>query len=104
MFEEILKYKELLKLFGILFGGILVSIIGFIIQKKSIAKKKAEQEKMNSHYSSSNSSMGEDYSNETIKNYILQYKTTYSRDSIKTALVTSGNSSEDVEKYLNKFF
>jgi len=66
-------------------------------------KKKQEAEKLYANSNNSNVS-NEDYSNDTIKNYISQYKGTYSKDAIKSALVNAGNSESEVERYLNKFF
>lgn len=41
---------------------------------------------------------------ENAKNYIENYKSQYSRDSIKTALMNNGIQESEVEKYLNKYF
>lgn len=100
--------QELLKLITILGSTLIILIGGFLIQKSYLKKKKLQQEQAYGQYSSSNSSdsnsSSEDYSNETIKSYILEYKGTYSKESIKMALVNSGNSPSDVDRYLNKFF
>ena len=38
------------------------------------------------------------------KNYIEQYKSQFSRESIKTGLTNTGMSEDEIEKYLNKYF
>ena len=100
---------ELIKLISILGGALVILVGGFIVQRSYLKKKKLAAEKAysgdnNSSSSSSPDSLDTDYSNETIKNYILQYKGTYSKDSLKSALVNAGNSESEVERYLNKFF
>ena len=50
-------------------------------------------------------SFGELSQNEiTSKTYIEQYKSQYSRESIKTQLVNAGIPSEEIDTYLNKYF
>jgi len=102
---------ELIKLISILGGALVILIGGFIVQRSYLKKKKLAEEKAYSGYNNSSSSVPTtsssvdgDYSNETIKNYISEYKSTYPRDSIKSALINAGNSESEVEKYLNKFF
>jgi hypothetical protein len=41
---------------------------------------------------------------EKIKQYVLQYKTNYSRDSIKNGLLATKISEDKAEEYLNKYF
>lgn len=94
---------ELVKLIGLIVGGLLVGGIGqYII----IKKKKAAQEYDYSSFQSDSafSESSGDFSNDSIKTYIEQYKSSYPRDSIKTALLNSGNSESEVERYLVKFF
>lgn len=69
-------------------------------------RRKKQIEEMSNYYSGSSlSNQGKgDFSNEKIKNYVVQYKDSYSRESIKSALVGAGNSEEEVEKYLVEFF
>jgi uncharacterized protein YacL len=76
------------------------------------AKKKREEEErmmMNSYSSGDNSNVSDDSvqisENEKIaKEYILQYKSTYPKESIKQALIQNGNLEDDVNKWLEKYF
>jgi hypothetical protein len=43
-------------------------------------------------------------SGDTIKDYILKYKSEYSKESIKRSLIDNGNSNSVVEEYLNKYY
>jgi len=98
---------ELLKLVGILAGGIIVLVIGFIQTQKKKKKHEKEMAMMNQNYSnSSQNSESESLSSQekSSKTYIEQYKSMYPRESIKSALVNNGNSEEDVENWLNKYF
>ena len=100
---------ELIKLISILGGALVILVGGFIVQRSYLKKKKLAEEKAYSGYNNSSSSQASssldtDYSNDTIKNYISQYRGTYSKDAIKAALVNAGNSEIEVERYLNKFF
>lgn len=98
---------EILKLTVILGSATVILIVGFFVQRSYLKKKKKQQEEAYGQYNNSSTSdinsSNDDYSNETIKNYILQYKSSYPRDSLKAALINSGNSESEVEKYLNKF-
>jgi len=95
---------ELIKLLGILGGGILTFIIGFYIMKK---KKDNALDNMVNYQKGS--SQGANYSphlserEEKGKNYITQYKDTYPRDALKAALVKAGNYESDVDDWLNKY-
>ncbi len=103
---DILGNPELMKLVYIIGGGLLIGVPVQILIIKSRKKKKDALNSISSNWSPepSSGSMGEDFSNESIKSYILQYKSTYPRESIKSALISSGNSEAEVERYLNKFF
>ncbi len=78
---------------------VIIVPIGFLNQRKRVKMKK----EMDYHEVLKSSQTGE-YSNDKIINYIEKYKAQYPRDSIKSALINAGNSSEEVEKYLNKFY
>ncbi len=77
--------------------------LGFLNMLR-MKKKKKQFENFDYSNSSGTQNTSEDFSNEIIKNYILQYKAQYPRDTIKSALINSGNDPQMVEKYLNKFF
>lgn len=98
---------ELLKLITILGGGILVLVIGFIITQKIKKKHKEEIAMMNENYQNTSQNLQSDSlsaEEESSKTYIEQYKSMYSRESIKSALINNGNSEENVENWLNKYF
>ena len=95
---------NLLKLILILGGGILVIVVGFIFQRKAINKKKKEDEEMMRQGGWSGSEETQlTPEQETIKDYILNYKSSYSREQIKDALIQAGNDSNLVEEMLNKY-
>ena len=93
--------SELIKLFLILFGGFLVIVIGFIVQKKQIAKKRAELDMMSQNYSSTSEEISE--AEQVAKNYIETYKNQFPKDSIKEGLIQTGNNEADIESWLNKY-
>lgn len=93
---------NLIKLIVILTSAFTILIVGFIVQRKHIAKKQKELDMMNSQYSSNSEILSEE--EKVAKNYIESYKSSFSRDSIKQALLQSGNSSENIETWLNKYF
>ena len=96
--------SSLIKLIVILTGGILVIVVGFIFQRKAQKKKAEEMAMMQQNYggsSSSNNDLTE--SQKAIKDYILNYKSSYSREQIKSALIQAGNSNSDVDLMLEKF-
>lgn len=93
---------NLIKLIVILVGGFTIIVVGFIFQRKQIAKKQKELDMMSSQYGSNSVELSEE--EKVAKNYIENYKTQFSRDSIKQALLQSGNSSENIEIWLNKYF
>ncbi len=96
---------NLLKLILILGGGILVIVVGFIFQRKAIKKRKKEEEEMMKQGSWSGSEDTElSPEQEAIKNYILNYKSSYSREQIKAALIQAGNDSNMVEEMMNKYY
>lgn len=96
--------QELLKLVGILGGGIVAFVIGFIVMKK-----KKEQLSDNLMDYGKRDSEKHNYSptlsgkEEVGKNYIMQYKATYPREALKAALIKAGNPEMDVEEWLNKY-
>ncbi len=95
--------SELIKLLLILGGGLLVIVIGFIIQRKQIAKKKAELDMMSQDYNSEN----EEDINEAEKSaklYINTYKNQFPKESIKNGLIQAGNNEDDIEIWINKYF
>lgn len=93
--------SELMKLGGILLIGLLILVIGFIIQRKSLSKKKEDEEMMSKAYSS-DSEISEEESR--AKTYIEEYKTTYPIESLKQGLLQTGIDISKVEEYLNKYF
>ena len=101
---------ELQKLMIILGIAIVILVVGFLIQRKMLKKKK-EMDLLGGMGGDSSSSMsaqgGTQPSNPQdteIINYIQQYKSQYSKDSIKQALVGSGKDASRVEELLNKYF
>ncbi len=85
-----------------LIGALLfVTIFGFF---NMLRVKKRKKEMENFDYSDYNDDKNTDYSNDGIRDYIVEYKGQYDRESIKTALVNAGNNTDEVEKYLVKFF
>jgi hypothetical protein len=102
--------SEMFKLIGIVGGGLVIGIVGQVVILKKKKKKAQESEEMYDSYGKgsdeSKSVEGGDvvYSNLAIKDYILQYKGQYGRESIKTALINAGNDAGEVERYLVKFF
>lgn len=99
--------SELLKLITILGGGILVLVIGFIITQKIKKKHEEEIAMMNKNYPNTSQNLQSDSlsaEEESSKTYIEQYKSMYPRESIKSALINNGNSEENVENWLNKYF
>lgn len=97
-----------MKLLGILGGGLVIAIIGQIIIVKNKRAKQKEEEDMNLAYGSNsqnNLSKLELTESETIaKKYIEDYKSTYPKESIKTALINNGNLETDVDNWINKYF
>ena len=101
--------SEILKLVGILVGGIVVGVVGFLFQKKMQKKKAEEMAMMQENYGgdqninsgSSNEELSE--AQKAIRDYILNYKSSYSRDQIKAALVQAGNLESDVDAMLDKY-
>ncbi|MDA3856109.1 MAG: hypothetical protein PF569_07670 [Candidatus Woesearchaeota archaeon] len=81
---------------------VLIFPIGLWNQKRMA---KAKQNSMQSY--SYNPNMGGDNLNENEKKaqeYIIQYKSTYSKESVKTGLLNMGLSDSESESYLSKYF
>lgn len=97
--------SDLVKLLIILGGGFLVIIVGTILQKKHQKKKKEEEEAMYSQMGSFSSQTSESLSDteEVAKKYILDYKSSYPRESLKQGLLQMNLSEDIVEEYLNKY-
>jgi len=103
--------SSLIKLIVILVGGTFVIVVGFIFQRKAQKKKAEEMAMMQQNYGSGDSGKMDLNGSESeltevqksIKNYILNYKSNYSREQIKSALIQAGNSDSDVDEMLNKF-
>ena len=99
---------ELQKLLAIL-SLLLIIPIGGYIQHRHIKKKKEEEDAMYSYPNSSqndNSSDQEELSDKQkqIKQYILDYKSSYSKESIKQALIQAGNTEQEVSFLLEKYY
>jgi hypothetical protein len=96
--------NELTKLLLIIVPGILILVIGFIIIKK---KKDIHFDSMNSYSgeTTTTASFSPNMSSdeEKAKNYIIQYKDAYPRESLKVSLVNSGSAENDVESWLDKY-
>jgi len=100
-----MRSTELLKLIVIILFGVVLSIFGMIYTKNRKRKKKQENSEMFNQSSESTSSSSEIAPEEDqIKAYIEQYKSQYSRDSIKSSLISAGNQEDKVEESLNKYF
>lgn len=98
---------ELIKLLGIIGGGVIIGGIGQIIIIKNKKRKLKEEESMMSNYGSSSSSLSSNEispQEQVAKKYIEDYKTSYPKESIKTALINNGNSESDVNFWMDKYF
>lgn len=98
-----------IKLIGILVGGVLVLVVGFIIQRHSIIKKQKELDMMNQAYNKGNNNSDESNqdlseSQKIMRDYILKYKSNYSREQIKSALIDAGNEENEVNEMLSNYF
>lgn len=96
--------SNIIKLVSLVLGGILILFFGFIIQRKILKKKELEEIKMYSNYNNLEDNKNISEKENEARNYILKYKDSYSKDSIKNALINNGNSLEDVERWLDKYF
>jgi len=87
--------SELIELISILGGGFLVMSIGLTIQ----IRKKRKKEKDPVNYSDSLPTTEE----EQAKKYILTYKSSYPRESIRVGLKNMNIQEDKIETYLNKY-
>lgn len=78
---------------------VLILPIGIYGNVRRAKKKKFSED----DFSEYRKAQGE-FSNSNIKDYILNNKNSYPRDSIKNALINSGYAPDEVEKYLKEFF
>lgn len=85
---------------------LLIVPLGFWNMKRMQKKKQEEEDLMYSQASQNSIPSTQSISpqEQTAKEYIESYKSQYPRESIKTALINSGNSSEDVDAWLTKYF
>jgi len=92
---------DLIKLIAISGGGLIIGIVGQVI----IIKKKKEKQNLLNGYSDESPSQSEDISQneQTAKDYINQYKSQYSKDSIKSGLLGMGISDSEAKDYLDKY-
>ena len=86
----------------------LIIPLGIWNMKRMKTKKQQEEEAVNSMGEWNSSAISSEESsidpNEiAIKDYILKYKSQYSREAIKSALKNNGYGEEVIEKYLNKY-
>lgn len=98
---------ELIKLLTIIGGGIIVGGVGQVIIIKNKKRKLKEREEMMSNYGSYSSSFSSNEispQEQVARKYIEDYKSSYSKESIKAALINSGNSEEDVNLWIEKYF
>ncbi len=93
--QVLITAKEQNYLFVFILVGVFVLIVFFVIffyiKNKS---KKSPVENVE----------GISQEEENSKKYILDYKNSYSKDSIKEALVSGGVSSSDADKYISKYY
>lgn len=85
---------------------LVVGILGPLNQRR-IKKAKLEEEELLGKYDESEEKGNLDLNDEEsqqIRNYISSYKNQYSRESIKSALLNNGNSSEKIEKLLDEYY
>lgn len=95
---------EMMKLVLILGIGLIVLVLVFMnAQKKSKAKHAIDNSGGGIVTSSSNLTPHLTAHEETARNYINQYKGTYPKESLKAALLKSGNAEADVDVWLNKY-
>jgi hypothetical protein len=93
--------EELFKLLGILGGGLVIIIGGYLFQSWK-KKKKAEKELA---FSSGEELQEETFQeNPQIKNYILQYKNSYSKEQIREGLVQGHFDQNSIDEHINRYF
>lgn len=80
----------------------MVIVIGGLVQYKLKNPKMSKSKEYENNWDSNTSS--EFKENPTIKKYILDYKSQYSKDSILTALKNNGYKEEDIQAHLEKFY
>lgn len=84
---------------------VIVGIGGFWNMQRMKKKKKAlENFSYNQQTTAGADNQPLSPAEEYAKNYILQYKASYPRESLKQALMGVGYSDVDVENWLNKYF
>lgn len=93
---------ELIKLIIIIVIGVLVLLVGFIIQKKKHEKEFINNDENLSNISTSIKPLT--LQEENAKKYIETYKSQYSKESISQALIKSGNDETEVNNWINKYF
>lgn len=101
--KELMTNPEMIKLMLIVIPALFILVVGSTIQRKVLAKKKAAQEQAMANYTSPNQ-QATSSGDEQMKNYITQYKSQYPRDSLKSALISSGHTEAEVDDALNKYF
>lgn len=96
--------KEIIKLVGIIVGGIIIAVIGeFIIIRK---RRKSQEDLKDLDYQNISVDTNNSISAEekSAKNYILQYKEQYPIESIKAGLINMGISESNAQSYVNRYY
>ncbi len=94
---------EIIKLAGILIGGGVVAGIGQMIINKSRKAKKSSSSDDYDYSAVDSSSSGSGGNEDKARDYIMQYKGQYPRESLKQGLLNMGISDSEAEGYLNKY-
>lgn len=81
---------------------ILIITVGLWNQKRMVKKKAQTMQNYTYNPDMGNSNLSEN--EKKAQEYILQYKSTYSKESVKSGLLNMGLSDSESESYLAKYF
>ena len=81
-----------------------IAPLGYYNQKRMLKKKEEEENIIKSYNQKNSSTQEDDEESKQIINYINNYKGSYPKDTIKSALLNNGNTAEKVESLVEKYY